>query len=198
MRVTLRKAHKLDLQIKSVLAETRLSDIMLDEFETANYKLPGLVNTITEQQQANKNLLDNALVLITARSQIRRLIQTANEESGLNNLISNRKLLQNQLSLYQSTLHRSENVQYHTFESLFFRLKNIRSEKPTYASRPNLDVPILSPDSMDRIKGLVKHCRSVIENLDEEILAINSSTYVDLSLLDPAAVEALEKAELLD
>jgi len=125
----------------------------------------------------------NTLDLISARSKIRRLIQVANENSGINSLIAKREKYIRILSVWEDVVEAYTNVQSAqaikgALDTKLARAKNGSTE---YSAAPNkVEFVAITPEFNATAEENVQTSQRNIDSCDDELLALNALTKIEI------------------
>ena len=195
MNVNLRTARKLEQKLLNYVGLHMDTTTHVSAFD--NIEADKLIE---ESRRFVADEVDKNLRVIQLRSNIRRLIQIANEESGINHLISQRKLYVSVGSFVSTLL---ENNNHHGRDETVEINATILTGKMTAAretkgnSYHSSDIVSFNSLSSDTAATLNKRMRDSIkqqEKIDEEILSLNVATTIVLS---DETVAFLQQTEML-
>lgn len=189
MKLTLRSARKLENKIANQIPEP--SDFGI---EISPYDKNSINDTINNAFTQSRIDVETATKLMTIRSVLRRQIQSLNEESGINELISNRKLTIDVMNFYRSLLAVASSWTEPNVDIVDGKLEAIREGKVSSYVRDNIHVSALSAEHVKEIEGLIKSLEKRIEQYDDNILETNMGTKVELNEQD---VQFLQSQGLL-
>jgi len=181
MKLTLRSARKLEKKIAVRIQETAEYDVTFSAYDNSvpvDEKLCKAQNTIRVN-------IDSTLQLSRIRSTIRRDIQQLNERSGLNELISNRKLTIDEISIWQKIKDEGERSREPiSSEIIAGKLEAIREGLVSSAyggSRESVTVSTVSPELLKEAVTNIQQLQNSVEQLDDSILEVNMGSKITLS-----------------
>ena len=193
MKLTLRAARKLEGKIANRINEGIDHDVTFSAYD----KSP-VSEKLTRAQNGVRVEVDTILALTNIRADIRRSIQTLNEESGINGLVSDRKKALDILAIWKDIKATGDNTRdIVTTEIIEGKLEAIRTSTnnaSSYSARDSVTVRAVSDEFVEEAAQSISALESRIEGLDDAILETNMGTKVTLADTD---VNLLRKLGLL-
>lgn len=187
MKVSLKEARRIERRIQErALSKgySLRSSLNIYDHESPLDKL-SVSDAIKAASEVSENAVINTLKLISARSQIRRLIQAANETSGINSLIALREKNIRILSVWEDVINAYTHIQSDQaikgeLETKLTRAQNGSSEY-SYASQPNkVEFVAVTSEFNTTAKENAQISQHNIDNYDDELLALNSLTKIEI------------------
>lgn len=194
-RLTLRQARKLESKIRSYLTGLRYADLdtrlTLDAFDSRDVK-----DRVIESQEETMNTIGLAEALVSLRFKIRRMIQEKNEEVGINNLVAERKKLDELEDIIDVVLRGVERItvlgKNTTDEALTKRLESIATN--TTSTESSVTVAALTHTAITSLEERRRLYTNALEQIEEELNSLNSRTFIELSDND---VECARTAKII-
>lgn len=179
MKVSLKEARRIErrIQDKALRKGYPLRD-------TINiYDNVSVQNDVQNASTAAQARVFNALDLISARSDIRRLIQAANESSGINALIAKREKFIRILSVWEDIVETAEGIQTTAAikGALDSKLARAQSGNSEYSSRPNIiEFVAITSEFKAEAETSTQTVQRDIDSCDDELLALNALTKIEI------------------
>jgi hypothetical protein len=185
MKLTLRTARKLENKISSKISEGIEYNVTFSAYDKSSVE--------EKFVKANNNAridVTTALELTRVRYDIRRQIQQLNEESGINQLVSERKKLIEILSIWKE-VKGCVNVSNSpvSVEIIEGKLEAIRNGGITNANsytspRDSVTVNVVTDEFAEDAEEAIHTLEKAIEEIEDNVLAANMGTKVTLTDLD--------------
>lgn len=182
MKLTLRTARKLEAKIANRVNEGIGYNVTFSAYDNVVVR-----EKYFSAAEKVKTAVSDALNLTRVRYGIRRQIQQLNEESGINQLVSDRKLLIETLSIWTEVNdlvgHSNVPVSVDIVEG---KLKAIRDGGVIGTSRystsalDSVTVHVITNDFAETAQSFVRNLEREIEEIDDNILAANMGTKVTI------------------
>lgn len=187
MNLNLRKARKLESRITNFAAPETVVTIRV------NSENEDVLAELTSRRDAFTKWMADAERLLSLRYDIRAKIGRENSISGIDDLITKRQRLKDQYAMLAPFV---EYVSVSTDEIVIDQLKNERESEGTMYSRKSASVNVnyFTNEMVEFVKETREGIKSQIEEIDEEILALNNKRTIELSESD---VELLKEHKLL-
>jgi hypothetical protein len=195
MKLTLRTARKLENKISSKIVEGIGYNVTFSAYDKSSVE--EIFSTACNNARIN---VKTALELTRVRYDIRRQIQQLNEESGINQLVSERKKLIEFLSIWKEVkgLGDATNspVSVEIIEGKLEAIRNsgITNSNSYASSRDSVTVNVVTDEFAKDAEEAIHMSEKAIEEIEDNILASNMGTKVTLS--DPDVVFLREHALL--
>lgn len=192
MSYSLRTARKLETKIKKYLdSHSPRAVVTISAYDSA-----GEYTLQTKRAEALGNLA-NVITLTTIRSDIRRAIQRSNEEHGINDMISSRKLMVDKLYVYENLLNQlsdeDDAIKVAKLEAIKAR-NQVDDTGYRISSSDKLDFNTITPDTVETYTEEVLLLKNAIEAFDEEMLAKNASVLVEI---DDESLDTLRALKII-
>lgn len=190
MRISLREAHKIEGRISTLINNSIEITTKLDTYADVNY-----VQWVEDKQEELFSNISIMTKLIDSRLVLRRGVQEANEQSGINDSISERKRLLSQLSIFKNIAEEAKNQPPADPVSLERQCTNIREgQSNSYGRGDYIHVSLISADIAAEAKAKVKSIQKLIDETEDTLARKNTSTKITLP---ESFVDFLEKIEVL-
>lgn len=180
MKLTLRSARKLEKKIAVRIQDTAEYDVTFSAYDNS---VP-VDEKLCKAQNNIRVSIDGTIQLSRIRSAIRRDIQQLNERSGLNELISTRKLRMDEISIWQNIKGEGDRSREPiTSEIITGKLEAIRDGLVSSAyggSRESVTVSTVSPELLKEAVANIQQLQNTVERLDDSILEVNMGSKIDL------------------
>lgn len=192
MKISLKKAHK-------ILTTIKHSDWLSLYQERAKIfaKLSyAEMNQLVEKTfHKNEENLNNVLKLNEALFSLRRKIEIKNAESEINAKVSEKTKLKEQLIILSQFKNKSFKKEISDYECFL----NIENEKEILKENKDgsqyiICQKLFSDETTEKYKKLYLDIQKKIENLDDELIILNTNLKVDLS---EEEIEIFKKIEML-
>ena len=187
MKLSLRKARKLESRITNFEAPETEVTIRVNSTDDE------VKSEVRKKREAFTKWLDDADKLLKLRYDIRAKIGRENSNSGIDDLITKRQRLKDQVNMMSQY---ADYIRVSTDEIILDQLKNERESEGTMYSRKSASVSAFyfTDDMVGHVKDLREKLKAEIEELDEDILALNNKQTIELS---EAEVNLLKEHKLL-
>lgn len=188
MKISLRKARKLENSIKVFLMENCL--------ETNKRILVKNENVLEKASSANAELakeLERNQQLISLRYSIRKRISDENQRVKINDFMNEKEMLTAQVELLNQVTN-SEVFNEELVEAQLERQRNILEKGESRFSDVQMNIPVLLERDLVEYKSELNHLKKKVEAIEEELLKKNAGAEVTLS---PEEVVLLEGLALL-
>lgn len=179
MEINLRKARKLEAKInqaatKQSALEFSLSILASSTDEEAAKKLTSAKSRLQEQIQ-------NSLKLTEVRYSIRRKIEQANEDVGINQLMNRREEIQSKLAFYNTIEGLDTCSQREMLDLLSAKRKSLEKGTDNFYGKVNVTVQTLSEEEKNALTGQAVSLRRELEDIEEQLIQKNVGAKVTLS-----------------
>lgn len=178
MDLNLRKARKLEAKIGTTI-NTKRGELNTNSTIRVNLENTEINNVVLEARNTffdDLKLINN---LVEARQEIRDLIGKANFETGVDDLISNKVLLENKLQILNNLGDLDVFNQEETEDSLTLGKKQL--ELGGHYARPYTSLNFFSQIDIDKIRTDKQTFTKQIEGLEDRLAELNYSSKVRLS-----------------
>ena len=184
MKLTLRAARKLEGKIANrVINEGINYDVTFSAYDSTS-----VAEKLSRAQNTLRSDVDTALHLTQIRSGIRRQIQQLNEESGINEMVSERKKLLDALAIWKEVKavgeRTREPVSSEIIEGKIEAIRNGTVNSRSITPRESVTVRAVSDDYANEAESTIRSLETLIERLDDNILERNMGTKISLSETD--------------
>lgn len=179
MKVSLKEARRIERRIQ----EKALSKGYSLRSNINIYDTVSVQNEIKKAAAAAELRVTNTLDLISARSKIRRLIQVANETSGINALIAKRERKIRILSVWEDVVDTGANIQttQAIVGALETKLARAQAGNNDYSATPNcLEYVALTEEFVGTAEENAQTTQRSIDSCDDELLALNALTKIEI------------------
>lgn len=175
MKMSLRKARKLEQEIKNYLNTNSLDTNLIALAKTARKDVQELVS-ITQQELSNR--LDDHMKLNDLRFSLRQTIGRLNEECGINALMVQKEQLQAKKKVYEElgTSHYDEKFVMATME----RQMNLLEKGESRYADVNVSIRCPSEKMVNQWKESIKSLKKEIDSVEEKLIKKNAGVEVTL------------------
>ena len=174
MKINLRKAQNLQNQLRSEISETRIcTDLQFTEFESAESQIEELRTNVFERI-ARLDRMTNTLYSIRAS------VGSANDSSGINNLLTKLNALQDQIRYYEDTVNSSERKKVNVIEARLAKMRE--ADRDSILGGPHSGV--LTSEDFDYLKRELSKLREKKQNIQDKVAELNIATTIDLETQD--------------
>lgn len=178
MDLNLRKARKLEAKIGTTI-NTKRGELNTNSTIRVNVEATEINNVVLAARNTffdDLKLINN---LVEARQEIRDLIGKANFETGVDDLISNKVLLENKLQILNNLGDLDVFNQEETEDSLALGKKQL--ELGGHYARPYASLNFFSQIDIDKVRSDKQTFTKQIEGLEDRLAELNYSSKVRLS-----------------
>lgn len=180
MELNLRKARKLESKIGEQIKSKR-SDLGTSAQVRVNLDVSKLDDFVVEARNLFHNELTNLNNLIQIKQDIRNLIAQANANIGINDLISQKLLLEANIALLNSLVGTDTYDKETVNDSIALTKKQQESERSSIYARTTLSVSFLSKIDKEKFISDKLKAQKDIEGLEDRLAELNYSTKIKLN-----------------
>lgn len=174
MKVSLKEARRTERRIGEYLNNTSHKI-----YANVNiYSEQSVISKIDEEKKKTEDSINNTVELINARSEIRRIIQTTNETSGINEKIAARENYINLLGLWQDINNAGDNII--PVAQIVNEIKHKLKNPDTYTSNIVGFSPI-TEELKEYAMVEIRNNRRNIDECDDNLAALNATTKIEIS-----------------
>lgn len=179
MELNLRKARKLEAKIQGFINQKKseLNTIASIRVNVDTSSINTLVDASRQEFFENYKLVND---LILVRQEIRDLIAAANFNTGIDNLISNKVLLETKLQLLNQFTNIETFKQEDLEDTLALYKKQLEGGSSHYA-RTNANYYFLNQVDKDKFRTDRQNTQKEIEGLEDKLAELNYSSKVRLN-----------------
>ena len=180
MELNLRKARKLESKIGEQIKSKR-SDLGTSAQVRVNLDISKLDDFVVEARNLFHDELSNLNNLIQVKQDIRNLIAQANANIGINDLISQKLLLEANIALLNSLVGTDVYDKETVNDSIALTKKQQESERSSIYARTTLSVSFLSKIDKEKFIADKLKAQKDIEALEDKLAELNYSTKIKLN-----------------
>lgn len=180
MELNLRKARKLESKIGEQIKSKR-SDLGTSAQVRVNLDISKLDDFVVEARNLFHDELTNLNNLIQVKQDIRNLIAQANANIGINDLISQKLLLEANIALLNSLVGTDVYDKETVNDSIALTKKQQESERSSIYARTTLSVSFLSKIDKEKFIADKLKAQKDIEGLEDRLAELNYSTKIKLN-----------------
>lgn len=180
MELNLRKARKLESKIGEQIKSKR-SDLGTSAQVRVNLDVSKLDDFVVEARNLFHDELTNLNNLIQVKQDIRNLIAQANANIGINDLISQKLLLEANIALLNSLVGTDVYDRETVNDSIALTKKQQESERSSIYARTTLSVSFLSKIDKEKFISDKQKAQKDIESLEDKLAELNYSTKIKLN-----------------
>ena len=180
MELNLRKARKLESKIGEQIKSKR-SDLGTSAQVRVNLDISKLDDFVVEARNLFHDELTNLNNLIQVKQDIRNLIAQANANIGINDLISQKLLLEANIALLNSLVGTDVYDKETVNDSIALNKKQQESERSSIYARTTLSVAFLSKIDKDKFISDKQQAQKDVEALEDKLAELNYSTKIKLN-----------------
>jgi len=180
MELNLRKARKLESKIGEQIKSKR-SDLGTSAQVRVNLDVSKLDDFVVEARNLFHDELTNLNNLIQVKQDIRNLIAQANANIGINDLISQKLLLEANIALLNSLVGTDVYDRETVNDSIALTKKQQESERSSIYARTTLSVSFLSKIDKEKFISDKLKAQKDIEGLEDRLAELNYSTKIKLN-----------------
>jgi len=194
MKLSLREARKLEARIQTKLNEGIITGRALNIHAYTLDTDGAVYEWLKETFQLGEDSVDTIIELISARSTIRRLIQSTNETVGINELISKRKELIRIRNTWAEVVEQYDSDHGQAMTGGVLQrmaqsaIESSKHSSSSYGRNDSITVSAVSDDLFELAGTKVRSLLRDIDHVEDKLAGLNASTKVEL---------AYELAELL-
>lgn len=171
MNVTLKKAAVLAAAITIPAIETQVVQVSI--FQDENLDITKLVADAREQQRVE---LETALQALGARYKIRLLIGQANAAAGIDDLITERALVDLEIAMIEKVKVVDREIDDAMLKRQLADMREGNKKTESYNRREGINIPVPN----DFIPPLVKKLKRRRREIDDKLAQLNFATTIEL------------------
>ena len=174
MKVSLRKAAALQEAITEAI-----NDINHREFDTLIDVLDEEYPEValdTEQEKFLKSV-EQTMLLMNAKAEIRKLVGEANHTCGINTLFANMKLIENKMELFYGLKGYTPRVKPSAYQKKITRINN---NSDSILGNKSVPVSVITENTIDTFSRKYKEVSKEKRELSEKLLELNVGTQIQL------------------
>lgn len=179
MEINLRKARKLEAKINQ--AATKQSALEFSLSILASSTDEEAINELTSAKSRLQEQIQNSLKLTEVRYSIRRKIEQANEDVGINQLMNRREEIQSKLAYYNTIEGLDTCSQREMLDLLSAKRKSLEKGTDNFYGKVNVTVQTLSEEEKNALTGQAVSLRRELEDIEEQLIQKNVGAKVTLS-----------------
>ena len=180
MELNLRKARKLESKIGEQIKSKR-GDLGTSVQLRVNLDISKLDDFVVEARNLFHDELTNLNNLIQVKQDIRNLIAQANANIGINDLISQKLLLEANTALLNSLVGTDVYDRETVNDSIALSKKQQEGERSSMYARTTLSVSFLSKIDKEKFASDKQKAQKDIESLEDKLAELNYSTKIKLN-----------------
>jgi len=141
--------------------------------------------------------VETMVALITARADIRRAIQVANEQSGINSIIAQRDKLLKLLCVWDDIVTAGEDLKSEDIITRTVAAKRMRAESGKddfYGRSDSVDFVAITDSLYDHACLSLRETQRLVDQCDDNLAALNATTKIEIS---DDIVSLLEKSQTI-
>lgn len=186
MKISLRKANALQLEINAYISKQQVSHILeVNEFET------NIEESINKLSSEFMNDYNNKLKLFDVICEIRNKIGQANAESGINSLLTELASITNKIKISTVSIDKRSSYSLENVKKRFEKL--IETSKAGGYSHAFI-VEVLDAEDNDSLKKNITKLKKSKQKIQDSLLELNIRTEINLS---DESVEILQEHDLI-
>lgn len=180
MELNLRKARKLESKIGEQI-KSKKNDLGTSAQVRVNLDISKLDDFVVEARNLFHDELANLNNLTQVKQDIRNLIAQANANIGINDLISQKLLLEANIALLNSLVGTDVYDRETVNDSIALTKKQQESERSSIYARTTLNVSFLSKIDKEKFISDKQKAQKDIESLEDKLAELNYSTKIKLN-----------------
>lgn len=185
MKITLRKANALQNAINDAIKSLDLVDeISLNEFEDVNEQIQTARNRFFENNAKREKLLS---VLYT----IRKKVATANEVSGINNLLVNLAYAEKLIKFNQLLIAKGSQKPLRVLNGHLSKLREAKDDIYNY-SRGAVTTVIFTEEEIELLRLTINNNKNEKQYTQDKLLELNIKTEIELDIKDDDLKEVFD------
>jgi hypothetical protein len=187
MKVSLRKANKIQVDINEVLKSILFkTEIEINEFQKPEQE-------ISNQSKIFFDNINRRNALLKSLYEIRKLVSSANSANGVDSKLADLAFLEKEVVFF--TTHSKANVRLSpdVIHGKLAKISN-RSDEGNYYSKSEVETSIFTDDDINTLKTLLTVAKKEKQKLQDELLELNVQTTIQLS---DETVATLKKEDII-
>lgn len=180
MELNLRKARKLESKIGEHI-KSKKNDLGTSAQVRVNLDISKLDDFVVEARNLFHDELTNLNNLTQVKQDIRNLIAQANANIGINDLISQKLLLEANIALLNSLVGTDVYDKEAVNDSIALTKKQQESERSSIYARTTLSVSFLSKIDKEKFASDKQKAQKDVESLEDKLAELNYSTKIKLN-----------------
>lgn len=187
MNVSLKKAHSLQLALSEVFDSIALhNSISLNEFQDAEM-------CIKDARQKLIEKFDRKDRIVTARYDIRNLVDAANYKNGISEKLTRIACLNKTISMYEAVL-KTIRDDFDSAEIIQKKLEKLRTVENRIRINDSVSTTLLTEDHAEKMRKSLADAKKVRASIVDEVSELNVSSKI---MLTDFIVEVLTDEQLI-
>jgi hypothetical protein len=186
MNITLRRAHKLQQQLKGLVNSKKFVDSIevsiFDDNPTA---------TVEQERQRSLNGAEEAITALHLRANIRRRVQLVHQEQDIDQIITDRQVIVDVIKLRNAMLERRSHRSAVAPEVSLAEHEARRGEKTTSRYNDSVTFTVMTGEYFEQIETELSDAQRTLRELDDKLLNANNVNHIELQEDEVAFLESV-------